>query len=173
MNSYAEIIERCYREKLDLVIPNSDHEHASYLIKTFFEKAKEELIIFTGNLYETVYGEEKLRDKAVNFFETRSDGTLRIAFQVEGSKDNILNSKFIKAILSTKPKKGAVTIFDASHIAHEFSNHFTVMDREAFRYELDHTKGTAIANFGAKHVAERLVHVFNKIASDSKLVFTT
>lgn len=164
---YYETIDRCAKEEIDLTIYNSDPKHASYLLKTLFSRAKSEVCIYTGGLSETVFADQPLINKAVEFLKDNVSHKIQIAFQEKDSKDKIFGNVFVKAIISEGPLKDRLELWQASEYFSDVTNHFTVMDRKAFRYETDHEKKTAVANFGDKESAKSLFDMFEIIISKS------
>lgn len=165
--NYFAIIDRCAKNSENFPIPNSNTEHAAYVMKTLFHHANSEVCIFTGGLFEGVYGDNDVLTEAINFL--KKDGvTLTIAYQ-EGIKND---NSFRKSIMSNSDIKDVakkVKIYDASKTINSVKNHFCVADRKAFRYELVHDKHEAIANFGDKENAQILCDVFGKIIIESSL----
>lgn len=161
---YYATIDRCAENEENFIIQNSAPTHASYLIKTFFKHAKSNVDIFTGKLYPNVFDDADLIKEAVAFLNS-NDKKLRIAYQdAEIAPEEILSRKFIKAILAESQKKGTLEIYCAKDVDPKI-NHFAVMDRTAFRFELEHsmTSPKAQANFGDKKSAEILARVFDSV----------
>lgn len=173
LESYYEIIDWCAEYGENFEISNTDMAHASYLIKTLFKYAKSEVCIFSGQMFEGVFGNEDLQNEARKFLMMNGDCKLKIAYQEVVPKENILEGKFLRNILSDKERKGSVEVWDASGIFPTDGYHFTVMDKKAFRFETNHKTRNAKANFGDSKTAENLAEVFNVISSKSPKVFST
>jgi hypothetical protein len=163
INEYFALINECARTSKDLTIPNSEPKHAAYLIKTLFKNAEANIRIFTGHLFEGVFGDQDLQEEACKFLREDANHSIRIAYQ---ARLDISNSTFIQTILNDKQTKGSLKVWDASEKYSNFKNHFAVMDDKAFRFEIDHDSTRAVANFGDQANASRLVAVFDKITKD-------
>lgn len=164
INEYFALIDECARTSKDLTIPNSEPKHAAYLIKTLFKNADAVIRFFTGNLFEGVFGDQELQEEACKFIRGDANHSIRIAYQ--GELD-ISKSTFIQKILKDNQRKGSLNIWDASKKYPDYENHFAVMDNKAFRFELDHAKTKAIANFGDFKNAIKLVGIFDRISANS------
>ncbi len=173
LESYFEIIDRCAEHEENFEISNTDVVHASYLIKTLFKHAKSEVCIFSGQLFEGVFGNEDLQSKAREFLSVDDTRKLKVAYQEKVTKDDIVKGKFLSSILSDEARKGSVEVWDASKVFPNDGYHFTVMDKKAFRFETNHVTRNAKANFGDKKTAEGLADVFNLITTKSSKVFST
>jgi hypothetical protein len=164
INEYFELIDKFAKNFEELTIPNSEPIHAAYLIKTFFKNAQSTIRIFTGSLFEGVYGDKNLQEEARNFLRKDENNSIRIAYQ---ESLDINNSTLIQTILNDDQKKGSLKIWNASEKYPDFKNHFAVMDDKAFRFEIDHVTTKAIANFGDFANAKKLVGIFDKISENS------
>jgi hypothetical protein len=172
MDSYRSAVKALADSKENVDIPNSDAEHASFLIATFFERAKKEVCLFTGELFKDVYDNEELRSNAITFLK-RPGTLLRIAYQKNITGPEFRKqSAFLDSLLSV-PKdviKGEIKVYCASNISDDWSRHFALMDGEAYRYENDHQKRTAVANFGNFDIAKKLSDIFNIITEKGEMV---
>jgi hypothetical protein len=168
-SEYFKLIDNCAATHENFTIPNSEPEHAIYLLKTLFKNAQSAIRIFTGSLFEHVYGDTGLGEEARNFLRKDENNSIRIAYQESLDMDN---SAFIQSILNDDQGKGSITIWNASESEKykAVNNHFAVMDDKAFRFEIDHTSTKAIANFGDPVNAKRLVAIFDNISANSSLI---
>jgi hypothetical protein len=164
IDEYFKLIDKYAKSCEDFTIANSAPKHAAYLLKTLFEKAQSTIRIFTGELFDAVYGDKDLLKQAREFLRKDKNNSIRIAYQ---KSLDIENSSLIQTILSDDQKKGSLKIWDASKKFEDFNNHFAVMDDKAFRFETDHTNIKAIANFGDPVNAKRLANIFDTISSHS------
>ena len=169
-DEYKKTIQSCADTVKNFEIENSNTAHASYLIATLFGKAELEMRIFTGSLFDNVYGNAALKEAAIKFL-SKSKAILKIAYQDAVSFDVIKEGNFLKDILTNLKVKGQVTIYNASTFCKNLENHFIVKDNTAFRYELDKTKRTARANFGDLDTAKNLVEIFDLITNSSEKVY--
>jgi hypothetical protein len=171
--SYAEIVNKCADNEENMEIPNTDVSHAAYLIETLFARAKEEVCVFSGELYDGVFGTQAVQKQAIEFLK-KSNSKLKIAYQYDRTKEAILEGAFLKKVLSDKGAlKGRVEIWNARKVFQNDGFHFTVTDRKYFRFETEHDSRHAIANFGDKENAQRLARVFDTISAKSQKVFDT
>lgn len=169
---YYETIDRCVRNKENLPISNSNERHATYLISQFFKHAQSEICILTGALYGGVYDPKELRQEAVNFLKKDSKHRLRIAYQYDVPQEEILSRKLINDIKDIKDNqklKGSFEVWDSSDSSKRF-NHFAVMDRSGFRFEIDRKKRSGVANFGDPESGETLAEIFDRIVDVSRQV---
>ncbi|MDD1778375.1 MAG: hypothetical protein LUQ65_09430 [Candidatus Helarchaeota archaeon] len=169
--SYKEIIQRCAKNDENFVISNGHASHATFLFKTFFEKAQSEICVLSGQLYEEVFDNNELINQAISFLEGNKERTLKIAFRDNVPPTEILNRGFVKALISKPEIKDQIKIWNASASCQDIiSNHFAVIDAKAFRFEIDHENRKAIANFGDKKSAETLDILFDLVVSQSEKV---
>ena len=170
--SYYDIIDRCAKDKEDFPIQNSDLKHASYLLKTLFRHAESDVCIFTGKLFPGVFDDKDLRNEAIEFLRKGSDKKLKIVYQEAVRKEEITSGLFLSALMADEGRKGTVEVWDVKADILFDIHHFAVMDRSAFRFELDQETRKAIANFGDKKGAENLADIFEKIVLKSEKVLS-
>jgi hypothetical protein len=163
-NEYIALIDKCAENSENFTIPNSEKRHAAYLIKTLFKKAQSTIRIFTGSLFEGVYGDKSLQEEARKFLRRDANNSVNIVYQ---ESIDIDKSSFIQTIIQDEQKKGAIKIWRANEKFQDINNHFVVMDDTAFRFETDHANTKAIANFGDHENAIRLVDIFGRISQNS------
>jgi hypothetical protein len=173
IEDYFKIIDKAAENSEDFEISNRDAQHASYLIKTLFHHAAHEVCVFTGSLYDGVFGNEAIKKEAINFLRKDSTVKLKVAFQENVSNEEVLSGSFMKYVLGDPERKGSIEVYNASKAYPGITNHFSVSDGKAFRYEIDHVTRRAVANFGDKKNAQILASVFDKIISKSEKVFAT
>jgi hypothetical protein len=169
-SEYFKLIDKYAETHENFTIPNSEPKHAAYLLKTLFKNAQSTIRIFTGRLFEGVYGDENLIEEARNFLRKDSNNSIIIVYQEPLAKDDILESAFIKSILNDNQRQGEIKLWQSPEKFSTLNNHFTVMDNTAFRFETDHGATKAIANFGDPLNAERLIDIFDKITVNSSLI---
>ena len=162
---YRDIIDRYAESGENFVINNGNALHAAYLLAKFFAIAKKQVRIFTGELFAKVFDDPRLIDAAVNFLSNNADRKIVVAFQEEEEKSRkVLERDFVKKLTMTLPKNsGALEIYSISLDLDGQVNHFAVMDSSAFRYELDHDKKSAVANFGDQENSGKLREFFDKL----------
>ncbi len=171
--NYYKNIDECALNRINFPISNGEARHAAYLLRTFFKFAKERVCIYTGSLFPGVYENEELIKNAIMFLKNNSNAILRIAYQDNVSSEKIIKRKIIQEIIKNdlSPR---LLLLNASSAGFKhknlYPNHFALMDGEAYRYELDHVKRSAEANFGDPDIAMDLSIIFNKLIKTSKLV---
>ncbi|HUK99662.1 MAG TPA: hypothetical protein VLX29_02270 [Nitrospirota bacterium] len=173
MDEYRRLVNKLADSKENVEIPNSDAAHAALLIATFFERAKKEICLFTGELFKDVYDNEEIRINASAFLK-RPRTLLRIAYQKSHSWDELRKQSSLLEYLFSLPAdiiKGKIQVYNASKIPEDWSRHFALMDGEAYRYELDHVQRTAVANFGDNENAKKLATIFQVISEKGEQVF--
>lgn len=170
LDAYYKIIDMAAEKSENLEISNRDAQHASYLIKTLFHYAEKEVCIFTGSLFEGVFGNHAIKEEAVKFLSKSPHVKLKVAFQEDISKEKAAATSFLQYILTAPDKKGMIEIYNASKAFPCITNHFLIADGKAFRYEIDHETRRAMANFGDTENAQVLSEIFNKIISESEKI---
>jgi len=163
--NYKDIINRCAEAGENFVINNGNAMHAAYLLTKFFAMAKKQVRIFTGELFAKVFDDPHLINAAVNFLSNDADRKIVVAFQEEeGKNSRVLERDFVKKLTTTLPENsGKLKIYSISLDLDGQVNHFAVMDSSAFRYELDHDKKSAVANFGDQKNSNKLKQFFDKL----------
>ncbi|MBF0320997.1 MAG: hypothetical protein HQL01_14455 [Nitrospirae bacterium] len=165
-DEYYATIEECAKKKKSLEISNGSPEHAARLMETFFKYGRKRVFIFTGKL-EHVYDADDMIDEALTFLN-KPDCSLTIAFADKGVLDtDIKNHAFIKGIISDSNAAKKFKLYDAREWFSEIS-HFALMDNSAYRYEIDHDKSQAIANFNDVKTVQRLEAIAESITGNSK-----
>ena len=174
---YFDMVDAAFAAGQEKTINNGRPAHAVYLLYKLLTGASRCVRIYTGHLKQTfdgvlAYREPKLAAAAVRFLE-RPGTELRVAVagkldvpEGHGPEDH----PFIKAILEAGSRiKGTLHLYDASE-TNIFEYHFTVMDRQAFRVEVDIAKARAYASFGDVEFAGVVADVFDRIVDDSREV---
>ena len=164
---YRNIIDRCADTGENFVINNGNATHAAYLLTKFFAKAKDQVRIFTGELFAEVFDNQLLIDAAVEFLSSDTHHKIVVAFQEkegkEGKEGRVLKRNFVKELVTRPENVGKLEIYSISLDLDGQVNHFAVMDSIAFRYELDHDKKSAVANFGDQKNSNKLKQFFDKL----------
>lgn len=170
VEDYFKIIDKAAENSEDFEISNRDAQHAAYLIKTLFHHATHEVCVFTGSLFDGVFGNEAIKEEAMMFLRKNPTVKLKVAFQEAITNEEVLSGSFMKYIMADPNRKGSIEIYNASKAYPSVTNHFSVSDGKAFRYEIDHETRQAVANFGDKKNAQTLASLFEKIISKSEKV---
>lgn len=178
MDEYRKIVTRLAASKENIEIPNTDAAHAAFLISTFFLNAEKEICLFTNELHESVYGNsdnDDIRSNIVAFLK-RPGTLLRIAYQKSIEWEALRQQSELLKFLLALPKNvinDKLKVYNASKLQLGDARHFALMDSEAYRYELDHEKRTAVANFGDVKNAKKLSSIFETIVQKSEAVFAS
>lgn len=163
---YTRLVEYCATNNITLPLSNGHWKHAATLLKWFFRIGKDRVFILTGKLHEKVFDDPETIKYTSEFI--RGGGKVSIAFTEAVSHNLILSRPFVKdsmdAALETDPsgKKNLFVLKDASSIA-PHASHFMVVDGRGFRFETDHSRSIATANFDNSEIAKRLEIVFKEI----------
>jgi hypothetical protein len=175
--TYQLLVDRCAREKLNLVIANGSALHARILIDKLFEVARSNVSLISGVLRQQnkdgvqIYSHDNVIARAKKFLAS-PQSTLDVVLQ-KGSLDGGSENKFFNEIVNDPTRRGTVSIYypkEGVLSAHE-TPHFMVSDRSAYRFETgkdaDPTNEsvTAIANFGDLATAGMLSEIFDDVVS--------
>ena len=161
---YKKIIDRCAKSGENFVINNGNATHAAYLLTKFFAKAEDQMRIFTGELFAKVFDDPSLIAAALDFLSRGDDHKIVVAFQEEdGKKERVLKRNFVKELIARPENVSKIEIHSISLDLDGQVNHFAVMDSSAFRYELDHDKKSAVANFGDQKNSGKLKRFFDTL----------
>lgn len=167
LTKYRETVEICAQLRLDSNLPNGDANNAAILFSTFFKFAEREVCIFTGQLFGGVFDvRPDVGKRAIDFLRKDSNNVLRIAVSDKVDLSMFRKKPFIAGILKEDDIKGRLFVYDVS--GKTSSNHFSVMDEVAFRYETSHVQKHAIANFGNSNKAEQYYRDFESIIRDTQ-----
>jgi len=166
--NYKRIIDECAKDQKNLEISNGNSIHATYLIKALFKNAEKEIRIYTGSLSDEIFGNDELIDTAIKFLTEKEDRSVKIAYQEICDEDTIKSREFVKEILNNDRIKNKLEVWDVSSAYKDITNHFTLMDETAYRFETDHENKRAIANFGDYASAKTLKGSFADIIGNKK-----
>jgi len=162
--AYKKVVGRLAKGQICQQIPNEHPMHAAALIETMFDNAEKDVRIFTGKLAKATYDQPDLVAAAARFLE-RPGARLRILVQRQLThadlQDRALLAKLNESVkLEIKQATGSYAESDA--------NHFAVMDERGFRFELEHSKSEAVANFNEPRIARELIAAFDTAFSMGK-----
>lgn len=163
---WKDLIDDCAATGKDRVINNGSSDHAAYLIEKFFSSAEDEVLIFTGELFPYAFGKDSVIEKAITFLK-KTGRRIRVIFEFQDvTPDSIKKNPLISSIMNAKEIAGTLEVYDGRSFNGKV-NHFAVMDKKAYRYELEHQNSIAIANFGDHNFAKNLSELFEAIAAGS------
>ena len=168
-NSYAKYVNKCAKEQKSDIIPNSSTDHATILISTFFEHAKQIVRIFSSRLHGEIYNDEDLVKTARDFLLKSKDNQIRILLQ-EISTDNfdeVESNEFCKLCLEFPDQ---CTIKTATKNDREISSHFVIMDENGFRFCPDKANPSAFASFNQPTATKNLLDQFKVLFERASLI---
>lgn len=176
---YFQMIDRAMLAKEDNSISNGKSAHAVYLLYKFLAEAQQSVRIYTGNLMQVfdnvlTYAEPELVKSAISFLgKENSKLSIIIVDEPDVEKgQKIEEHPLLAAILKAESDgyiKGEVGVSRGVQEDWEgFGYHFTVMDDEAMRIEVDIKKAKAYVNFGNPDLSKRLANLFDKFERNSK-----
>lgn len=142
-NYIAALLTYMYKRQ-DHYFLNDSIGHATLLADMMIGAAEKYVLIYTGSFNEQCYkyAVDNLPDSV----------KVRVLFQDNSAKRWWTNNQNIIAHNTSIPLS-----LNGNEI-----NHFFVVDGKAFRYEIDHLKSTASANFSQPEVCEGLTSIFSE-----------
>jgi hypothetical protein len=144
-------------------IPNGQPEHAAVLFESMFGMAQADIRIFTGLLDPRAYAQPGL-SKAAKDFVCRRNTSVRILFQKPPQAGGWLRRQpLIESVLDRNghlPDNFQMRLATGEYAKSD--RHFAVMDQRGYRYEIDHDKCKAFANFNEPDVANKLAMSFDE-----------
>lgn len=164
---YRKIIQHLAAEKINRRIPNGKPAHAAILLEAMFTKADRDMRIFSRSLDESTYDNADLIDAAQRFL-SRPATRLRILLQNRIDVSALKSHPLIKALsemtaaLTTAHEQKLQIRFAEGAYSKDSAKHLAVMDDLGFRFEVDHDKTQAIANFNEPRVASELATAFDR-----------
>ncbi|KJR43368.1 hypothetical protein MCHI_000733 [Candidatus Magnetoovum chiemensis] len=170
-DAFMLIADKYAENETDQILKNRDAGHARYLQERLFNKAKEEMLILTGEVSDEVYTHEYLIEAAIEFIKKDSSKKLNIIYQNDIDKENLLKKRFFSEIKKRADKEkleDKLKIWEAKHTKDIVPFHFSVSDRKFFRLETDIEQRRAIANFGDKETAKKLAEIFDGIVQNNE-----
>jgi len=160
MDQYAKDIDRLIREKTGEIIANCSTKHAVVLLRKMFEHANDSISIFSGSLDFDAYSDTRLIAQMNRFLLLGKQ--LIIVVEKDISKENPIWSFY-----QDYPNQITMLKLDAEKLTSEPNFHFAVMDKDGYRFEGDKRKHAAIAGFGDKDFANKLLESFKVLRSCS------
>jgi len=156
---YRQLIERMAKNRVSQRIPNDVPEHARVLLETLFNFAKSDVRIYTGQLWDNVYGSAGLVEAARQFIDR--GGRLRVLVQKPMNEHDAAEHPLLKRLGTCT--RGTVEVRCATGIyATDKAKHFAVSDTTGYRFEHDHSQTKAVANFNEPSVAIELATAFDQ-----------
>ena len=177
---YFKMIDAAAAARQDSIISNGKPAHAVYLLYTFLTNAKKNVKIYTGKLAQSfngvlAYADPKLAEAAIRFLQKdESSLSIIVADELDLSGTNS-NEKhpFIEQILQSEPR-GKFTVSTAmENLSPPLDFHFLVMDKGAFRIEMEPEQAKALVNFKNPDFADALSSLFAIYEKSCKPLYAT
>lgn len=160
--NYCRTVSECIKEEKNVEIPHAVNKHATYVLKTIFMHAQNEVCIFTHGFNEAIFNDDDLILEVIKFLK-KPEARLKIAYKCPNL---VLNGgEFLKSVLNASTK-GKVEIWDASKVTRNNHSYFWLNDR----YHFARGPQADIANFGNKEVGQVLTSLFIGIIIKSEKV---
>lgn len=158
---YRLIAERYARTRVDKRLPCGMPIHAAVLIEMMFETALSEMRIYAKDLSELVFCRPEVLQAAVNF-AAKPHTSLKILLEKKPCENWADTHPLIKALKGRDIYGEIEVLFAAGNYAEGDAEHFAVLDKRGFRFEFDHYKCKAVANFNDPDIAKNLASTFDK-----------
>jgi hypothetical protein len=156
-DEYRKIIQLLSTGMINQQIPNGKPLHAAILLEAMFKKARREMRIFSRDLAPSTYDAPELIEAAEDFLKRGL--RLKVLIQDRQSASEVERRKIVRRLkeiggMDLRFAEGAYSRQDAKHMA--------VMDETGYRFETDHNKTIAIANFNEPAAASELASAFDR-----------
>lgn len=163
---YRKLIEDLASKCVNQRVSNGQPLHAGVLLETMLKRARACVSIFSGNLAPAAYDQPGVVEAASQFMQ-RGGAKLRILLQETQSRDSLMERSLVRSLDQIKTKaRGTLEIKCAKGVySTKKAHHFAVMDDHAYRFEVDHEKMQAFANFNEPKVAKDLLAAFDQAFS--------
>jgi hypothetical protein len=162
--AYREFVDKIANAADGRVILNRSAAHAAIIIEYLFKKAKREVNILTGKLFERVYGAPGVVSTAIVFLRDHPSARLCII-----SEHRIDATHPLLSALKNTP--GLSERVDCRILKPEIAEatpyHFAVADGSCFRFEREKKLLEAIVQFGETAVGQKLNDVFRSLYAKS------
>ena len=160
---YKLIVLDAIHSDKNLDIENSDMDHAKFLSYCLLKKSKSQVKIFTGNLKETFYSD----DKIFGAFEAAVNRGVSIKII---TSENPEPSKILKLYKKNKENLKLFKLRNKSVTP----NHFMLVDDSSYRLEAPHTeeeikknKVRGVVNFNDSSLAKKISLFFDRTLSSN------
>ncbi len=159
---YRQLIEELARKSMNQRVSNGQPQHAAILLETMLKRARESVRIFTGELSPEAYDAPGLVEAALQFVG-KHGSRLRILLQERHTREWTMGRPLVKSVDVNKANLcGTLEVRCATGAyAGPAAHHFAVMDEQGYRFEHDHSKMRATANFNEPKVARSLITAFD------------
>lgn len=160
--NYRAAVEALMRLRSDKAIGNSVPSHAAILFEAFFKNAKNRVCIFCKNLNNGVFGINGVVEAAALALQRQNVG-IDIILQDEYPEPGAF-ADFLKKH-SNNPRLRLRRVEKES--ARSAVINFSVMDKQALRFEKDRNEVKAFAIMCAPNLAEKLIIGFEEMFAQS------
>ena len=159
MDSFEDLVILHKKEKINSDILNSTWKHAEILFRHLLDLAlneKKDVRIISGNFNPDFYNgfadliKKILKNNVVNVISLGSD-----------EKNIVKNNNFLSELINSE--NGSIATLKGQRYSK--TPHFLLVDKEAYRFEIDHSKTKAVANFNNFKFGELLYGLFEDIAN--------
>ncbi len=156
---FQKLVENCRKKNLNKDIHNSAWPHALILFKELLTAATEHgenVCIVTGNLKAEFY------DQLTDVAQKCLDADLKIELNILEPDANVSGNSFAELIKGhDRGIFSQATTSDSIHIPH-----FILVGNKRYRFEVNHAKTKAIANFNNQSMGEALKQLFSSLKKD-------
>lgn len=172
LEEYYQSIRFLSENSLSLEFNNKDANHGVLVMSTLFQQAENEIRIFAGDFKGDICDNDYY---IKSLFEAIERGVkLDIVFENNPNK----SSKCYQELLKQKQnKQNKVNIFQLNEkykkeLVDKVGQllHFTVIDKNKFRYETDKNEYKAYCNFDDKDNSEILISNYEKLINNSSSI---
>jgi hypothetical protein len=163
LGRFQAILRRESQLRTGEPIPSGTPAQAALVLETFFASANSAIRIVTGHLNARIYGRDPVIVEAKKFLADRSR-TLEILFLSE-VRPNII---VVHPLLAALRHNDNMSLYQAQvELAQAFPFHFSVVDRDAYRFKKDAISHGSIIAFGDLDFAGKLLRVFSGLRNQS------
>lgn len=170
IQEYKEAVEYFSNSEKNFEFTNKGIPHAATVVSNIIRTAKEELLIYSGNMNRDVANDQNMVEMMRVFLD--SGKKLRIVVdEIPNEEDR---SESLKLILESEYDltKDVLIRIDENNIFADGlkqlfedgeAHHFMVADGQAYRFEIDAKQYKAICNFNDTTIAGELKKTFNSL----------
>ena len=168
--AYQAYINRIAANSENVVFLNSSTLHASWVMATIFENAKDYVKIFAGTMTTSVSQDSEYQRQFNNFIKRGGKVQILLENYNEGNPLNL--NRILKYYEIVKPNSISVKLhkkqlFYTDEDGTDKKIHFCVSDGKMYRLENDTERFLAKGNFNDTIFSKKLAQVFDEIFNDS------
>lgn len=171
---YRELVDHLAKAKINKRFSNGLPEHAAIVLEAAFKYAQHSIRIYSGALHQAVYDQPPLINAAARFLRSSNAASLMILLQQRVAESSLRDREFFR-VLADRPRGcGDLAVGFANGVyATDEAKHFCVIDDCGYRFELNHARMEAIANFNEPEIAGKLIGVFDRVMAEAEHVVIT